>query len=52
VIGVVNYVIAARPSLLDFVIADTDRQSPPAAPAAVQGSRDGFDESDRCRPAY
>ena len=24
VIGVVNYVIAARPSLLNFVIADTD----------------------------
>jgi hypothetical protein len=25
VIGVVNYVIAARPSLLNFVIADTHR---------------------------
>ena len=25
VIGVVNYVIAARPSLLNFVIADIDR---------------------------
>jgi hypothetical protein len=25
VIGVVNYVIAARPSLLNFVIADTAR---------------------------
>ena len=29
VIGVVNYVIAARPSLLNFVIADT-----PMTPAA------------------
>ena len=27
VIGVVNYVIAARPSLLNFVIADTSRLS-------------------------
>jgi hypothetical protein len=25
VIGVVNYVIAARPSLLNFMIADTDQ---------------------------
>ena len=27
VIGVVNYVIAARPSLLNFMIADTDLQA-------------------------
>jgi len=32
VIGVVNYVIAARPSLLNFVIADTRRYAGPAAP--------------------
>jgi hypothetical protein len=32
VIGVVNYVIAARPSLLNFVIADSqpDRRAGPA----------------------
>jgi hypothetical protein len=28
VIGVVNYVIAARPSLLNFMIADTDLDPP------------------------
>jgi hypothetical protein len=36
VIGVVNYVIAARPSLLNFVIADTDLPGKtPAWPASA-----------------
>src|ERR1019366_9987329 len=45
VIGVINYVIAARPSLLNFMIADTkaiprDQQGPrdcPRIPRAVRG---------------
>jgi hypothetical protein len=47
VIGVVNYVIAARPSLLNFVIADNRAQQLghgflelPSEPAAVAGAAD------------
>ena len=35
VIGVVNYVIAARPSLLNFVIADTQNRRLCAMPVAA-----------------
>jgi hypothetical protein len=37
VIGVVNYVIAARPSLLNFVIADSMPTGPLAWPAGRGG---------------
>jgi hypothetical protein len=46
VIGVVNYVIAARPSLLNFMIADTRPPCP-----LRSGPADGITQRDACRIA-